>query len=214
MTHAYSPLYLEDAMHNLGSMLDYAINHAHFKADIFFEMFVASGVAAQMEAGNPRYVSGMSGVELTLRVLAKSSDYALPPTTYCPHARTPEYWAGWVLAYYQWHSTCSFVFIQRNGLNISTIISLYPRLHEADLSKFVQTANRLIQKHLSTRRSTLKTIRKQAHFTQKQLADLSGVTLRMIQAYEQGDQDIRKAEAKTVIALSQILGCTPETICL
>ena len=39
-----------------------------------------------------------------------------------------------------------------------------------------------------------------------------GVTLRMIQAYEQEDQDIRKAEAQTVLALAKALGCSPETI--
>ena len=60
---------------------------------------------------------------------------------------------------------------------------------------------------------SLKTIRKQSRFTQKELAELSGVTLRMIQAYEQGDQDILKAEAQTVFALSRVLGCAPEVIC-
>ena len=58
-----------------------------------------------------------------------------------------------------------------------------------------------------------KTIRKQSCFTQKELTELSGVTLRMIQAYEQGDQDILKAEAGTVFALSRVLGCAAEVIC-
>lgn len=35
----------------------------------------------------------------------------------------------------------------------------------------------------------------------------------MIQAYEQGDQDISKAEVQTAFALSRVLGCTPEVIC-
>ena len=50
-------------------------------------------------------------------------------------------------------------------------------------------------------------------YTVKQVADLSGVTLRMIQAYEQGDQDINKAETRTVFALSRVLGCVPEVLC-
>ena len=45
------------------------------------------------------------------------------------------------------------------------------------------------------------------------LAEFSGVTLRMIQAYEQGDQDIMKAEAGTVFALAKVLGCSAEVIC-
>ena len=213
MTHAYNQLYLEDAMNNLGTMLDCAVNAARCDLLVFYEMFLSSGVASQMEVGNPRYLSGMSGMELMQLVLKKSSDKATPVMDYVPFDRTPEYWAGWILAYYQWHSAYSFSFIQRNGLSINTVLSLYPTLHEADLSKFVQTADTLIQTHLNTRKNMLKTIRKQSHFTQKELADLSGVTLRMIQAYEQGDQDIMKAEARTVFALARVLGCAAEVIC-
>lgn len=212
-THAYNRLYLEDAMNNLGTMLDCAVNAAHCDLLVFYEMFLSSGVASQMEVGNPRYLSGMSGMELMQLVLKKSSDKTVPVVDYAPFDRTPEYWAGWALAYYQWHSAYSFSFIQRNGLSISTVLSLYPTLHEADLSKFVQTADTLIQTHLNTRKNMLKTIRKQSRFTQKELAELSGVTLRMIQAYEQGDQDIMKAEAQTVFALARVLGCAAEVIC-
>ena len=190
-THAYNSLYLEDAMNNLGTMLDCTVNAAQYDLVVFYEMFLSSGVASQMEAGNPRYLSGMSGMELMQLVLEKSSDKTLPIMNYAPFDRTPEYWAGWALAYYQWYSAYTFPFIQKNGLSISTVLS----------------------PHLSTRKNTLKTIRKQSHLTQKELADLSGVTLRMIQAYEQGHQDIMKAEARTVFALARMLGCTPEVIC-
>ena len=213
MTHAYNRLYLEDAMNNLGTMLDCAVNAVHCDLTVFYEMFLSSGIASQMEAGNPRYLSGMSGMELMQLVLKKSSDKTMPIVDYQPFDRTPEYWAGWVLAYYQWHSGHSFSFIQRNGLNISTVLSLYLTLHEADLSKFVQVADTLILQHWSTQKSRLKSIRKQSRLTQKELAERSGVTLRMIQAYEQGDQDIMKAEARTVFALARVLGCAPEGIC-
>lgn len=92
------------------------------------------------------------------------------------------------------------------------MLSLYPTLHEADLSKFVQTADVLMEQGLQHRETPLKAIRKQSRLTQKKLADLSGVSLRMIQAYEQGDQDITKAEVRSVLALSRVLGCRPEVI--
>ena len=212
MTRAYNPLYLEDAMHNLGTMLDCAVHVAHCDLSVFYEMFLSSGVAAQMETGNPRYLAGLSGMELMLEVLKRSSDITPPETAYNPLERTPEYWAGWTLAYYQWQTSFSFSFIQRNGLNINVVLSQYPILHEADLSKFVASANAIIERCLSKRRNVLKTIRKQQRITQKELAELSGVSLRMIQAYEQGDQDIRKAEVQTVLALSRVLGCAPEVI--
>ena len=44
-------------------------------------------------------------------------------------------------------------------------------------------------------------------------AELSSVALRMIYVYEQGDQDIMRAEAGTVFALARALGCSAEVIC-
>ena len=212
MTRAYNPFYLEDLMNNLGTMCDCAVHAAHCDLSLFYEMFLSSGVASQIEAGNPRYLSGLSGMELMQLVLEKTSDKRVSDHSYAPFDRTPEYWAGWALAYYQWYSTRSFSHLQRNGLSISILLSLYPTLHEADLSKFVQTADRIIEVSLQHRKNPLKVIRKQSRLTQKELADLSGVSLRMIQAYEQGNQDITKAEVRSVLALSRVLGCTPEAI--
>ena len=212
MTHAYNPLYLEDVMNNLGTMFDCAVHAAHCDLTLFYEMFLSSGVASQIEAGNPRYLSGLSGMELMQLVLDKTSDKTVSVLTYTPFDRTPEYWAGWALAYYQWYRARSFSFLKSNALNISTLLALYPSLHEADLSKFVQTADALIEQCLQHQKNPLKVIRKQSRLTQKELADLSGVSLRMIQAYEQGDQDITKAEVCSVLALSRVLGCRPEVI--
>ena len=212
MIRAYNPLYLEDVMNNLGIMFDCAVHAAHCDLPMFYEMFLSSGVASQIEAGNPRYLSGLSGMELMQLVLDKTIDKTVPVLSYAPLDRTPEYWVGWALAYYQWYRARSFSFLKSNGLNINTLLSLYPTLHEADLSKFVQTADALIEQGLQHRKNPLKTIRKQSRLTQKKLADLSGVSLRMIQAYEQGDQDITKAEVRSILALSRVLGCRPEVI--
>lgn len=212
MTHAYNLLYLEDVMNNLGTMFDCAVRAANCDLTLFYEMFLSSGVASQIEAGNPRYLSGLSGMELMQLVLDKTLDKTVHVLSYAPLNRTPEYWAGWALAYYQWYRARSFSFLKSNGLNISTLLSLYPTLHETDLSKFVQTADTLIEQGLQHRKNPLKAIRKQSRLTQKKLADLSGVSLRMIQAYEQGDQDITKAEVRSVLALSRVLGCRPEVI--
>jgi len=213
MTHAYNSLYLEDVMNNLGSMLDCAVNAVHYDLTVFYEMFLASGVASQIEVGNPKYLSGLSGSELMRLVSEKASDITLTDKPYVPFDRTPEYWAGWAVAYYQWYRVRSFSFLQRSGLSIDTVLSLYPTLHEADLSKFVQIADSLIEQNVQGWKTSLKVIRKQSSLSQKELSDLSGVSLRMIQAYEQGDQDIMKAEAQTVFALSRTLGCKPEAIC-
>ena len=51
----------------------------------------------------------------------------------------------------------------------------------------------------------LKRIRTELGFTQSQLAEASGVNVRMIQHYEQGSKDINAAEALTVYKLARAL---------
>ncbi len=122
-----------------------------------------------------------------------------------------EYWASWIMAYYQRHSGMRFSDIVENGLTVSKVLSLYI-LHEADESKFVETADQLIARNKQTRMSKLSLIRKARGFTQQQLADQSGVKLRMIQLYEQRQNNINKAQTNVVLSLSKALGCEIEDI--
>lgn len=55
--------------------------------------------------------------------------------------------------------------------------------------------------------SNLKTIRNKANLSQSKLANKSGINVRMIQQYEQGNKDINKAQALTVYRLSVALNC-------
>ena len=212
MTRAYNELYLEDAMRNMGAMLDYAVRECHHDIGWFYNLFITSGISEQVAIGNVRYIAGMSGVELANEVTRRTTDKSRVEAVYICDGDTPEYWAGWALAFYQWFSARSFEQLQRDGLSIEIVISLYPTHHEADLTKFAQTADAIIQEQTGKRPCSLKTLRKEAHLTQQELSELSGVTLRMIQAYEQGDQDIRRAEARAVLALARALGCRVEML--
>lgn len=58
----------------------------------------------------------------------------------------------------------------------------------------------------------LKEVRLLKKMTQKELAEKSGVSLRMIQHYEQGVKDIKKAAAETVSKLADVLGCDADDI--
>ena len=58
----------------------------------------------------------------------------------------------------------------------------------------------------------LKEKRMQRKLSQSQLAKASGVSLRMLQKYEQGDRDIKKAKAETVYKIAQALDCTIEEL--
>jgi DNA-binding transcriptional regulator YiaG len=115
------------------------------------------------------------------------------------------------MAYYQWYSGLRFSDIVKNGLTVSKVLSLYI-LHEADESKFVETADQIIARYKHTQKSKLSLIRKARGFTQQQLADQSGVKLRMIQLYEQRQNDINKAQVSVVLSISKALGCRIEDI--
>ena len=60
--------------------------------------------------------------------------------------------------------------------------------------------------------NALQRIRKQSGLSQSQLAELSGVSLRMIQKYETGNRDINNASAITVYKLAQALKVNVEDL--
>lgn len=211
MTHAYSEYYLNDAMQNLGDMMDYAICDLKFDGDEFFSYFLSSDISKQFEHGNPKYVCGMSGIELANQVLSKVQNIPAKVEVSVREFDGPEFWCGWILAYYQWYSGLRFEDIINNGLTISKILSMYI-LHEADISKFAESADSIISNHKQGSITNLKRIRQARGFTQKQLAEQSGVTLRMIQLYEQRKNDINKASVEVVINLARALGCKLEDL--
>ena len=55
-------------------------------------------------------------------------------------------------------------------------------------------------------------LRSYADLTQKMLAEKSGVSVRMIEHYEQGKKDINHASAETIYKLSKALGCKMEEL--
>ena len=121
--------------------------------------------------------------------------------------RTPEYWAGWILAKAQWELGKTFSGIL-TVMPLSTLIELYHPYHEADDSKAVD----LIRSKFPPKKSVLKQIRKSRRLTQQQLAVLSGVNIRSIRAYEQGDNELAKAQGETLQMLAHALDCTIEEL--
>ena len=203
-TRAYNEAYLPYAMENLATMIDCGINQCGFPPQLFYRMFLTSGVASQIEKGNPRYLAGLSGAELASRVIELVAGES-PKEIDGTFSISPEYWAGWVLAYYQWKSGKSFRLINDNGLDIEKIIALYHPLHEADLDKFASVADRIIAETVNSSASPLKTARERCGLTQEDLSRISGVSLRMIRAYEQKAQDIAKANFSTIERLQSVL---------
>ena len=136
-TCAYDKMYLDKAQTALAVMLDYAVNDLKYDIDTFFGMFIKSGIAESFEIGNPKFVVGMSGVELAWDTLYRlnmwTEDLAKPSYNL---DRSPEYWAGWALAYFQWRSAISFKDIV-SKVPLSRIRDLYWPYHEMDIRQFV-----------------------------------------------------------------------------
>lgn len=209
MMHAYNKQYLDDAMRNLGEAFDYVANACKMDMDEFLNLFIAGGIAKQFGAGAPKYVSGMSGVELVWKVMENSGKDMEMPDVEITYERTPEYWCGWILAYYQWYTGNDFKKIKQH-ISMDEIYGLYPTLHEASEEKFLDVmAKRISRDDLPTQ---LQMLRRAIGYSQKMLADKSGVTLRMIQQYEQRAKDINKASGANLAALAQILGCRMEDL--
>ena len=209
--NAYNELYLDDAMNNLGDMVEYSVCDLGFDPDEFFGWFISSGIASRFEKGNPKYITGMSGFELAEAVLTETNvSYEKREPSYAEF-KGREYWAGRISAYYQWVTGKRFEDMVRDGLALSTVLSMYI-LHEADESKFVDAANEIIARNKENKKSKLSQIRKARGFTQQELSEASGVTLRMIQLYEQKQNDISKAQVTVVLNLAKALGCEAEDL--
>ena len=203
MTHAYNNCYLEDTMSGIGTMLDYAVRTCGQDLDFFWTRFLASSVPAQFVRRNPRYLCGLSGIELALKVASDTGD-CLPVGDAEIDIGSPEYWTGWTLAYLQWYLNRSFADLENGGVGIVCLRSLYPTLHEADLSRSVRFAEEQLAGpggHFS-----LKKARKNAGLSQQELSDKSGIPIRTVRAYEQGKLVLANAGAENVRNLRSVLG--------
>ena len=201
MIHAYNEIYLSGVMRNLSAMFDIAVNAMELDPNNIALRFSKSAIASGIEKGNPKYLCGKSATELLSELLDKNVAF-----TQIPLDRSPEYWAGWVLAYTQWYLDKPFSEILY-VIPFDKLISLYHPYHEANELK---TAEYI--KSLFPAESSLKRIRLLRNLSQKQLSDLSGVKLRSIQCYEQGDINISNAQAETLYALAKVLDCSIEDL--
>ena len=82
--------------------------------------------------GYPRYVSGCNGAELVNFAMEDMNlpEYDFPHEFYAD--KSPEYWTGCTLAYFQWRQNLSFKTILQK-IPVQKILGLYPLGHEQDV---------------------------------------------------------------------------------
>ena len=135
---AYIEPYLKDVMRNLGVMAHFCINEYGLSPEKFSTLFAHSHVAEQISMGNPRFLSGLSGKELADILIASSAEIIPSSTSSDTYQISPEYWAGWVMAYYQWYTAKSFNQMYADGQTYEKVLMMYYPMHEADLAKVVE----------------------------------------------------------------------------
>lgn len=208
MISAYSKLYLEDAMKNLGEAFDYACYSENMTPNQFITIFISSGVSSLFERGNVKYIN-MPGMEIVFAVFERSGKKIIKKKREICEQLTREYWCGWITAYYQWYSGKSFEYIQR-FLPAEEILKLYNPLHEAHERKFLEIADSIISSRDTN--SRLKELRSLSGLTQKELSTVSGVNIRTIQQYENMSKDIKKARGDILLSLSRALDTSIEAL--
>lgn len=209
MIHAYQEMYLSNAQAALGDAFDYAVHACDISGDVFVELFLGSTICKRMENGEPSILAGKSGIEIVREIVRETTGKELSNPPKEDMWRSSEYWIGWAIAYYQWYSAKKYSEIF-TALPFAELQRLYPTLHEADITKFVDIADKRIKEVFPE--TNLKRIRVIYGCSQSELARNSGVSLRSIQMYEQRNKDINKASAETVYRLAKVLGCQIEDL--
>ena len=158
----------------------------------------------EIEGQNPKYTTGISGVELALIVINKMG--LNPCDQDLDYSRTDlvAYWTGSMLAYFQYVTQIPYSTIL-SLVKMNEISSLYYPLHEASEDKFVDVLLRIIGERKQI--SRLQARRKAMGLSQSELANYSGVNLRTLQDYEIKRKNINNASISILLKLSNALKC-------
>ena len=193
-------------MDNLGAALDYSVHSLKLDGQEFLNLFVISEIANELANGNPKYTTGMSGRDLADEVYAKCGRQIAITENEVNGDYSPEYWCGWILAYYQWETGISFKKIL-SVLTFDMLMRSYGVLHEADVSKAVDVFNGVVRSE-----TFLARMRKKRGFSQSALAKAAGVSIRSIQLYEQRKNDINNAQYNNLKNIAAVLHCKIEDV--
>ena len=211
MIHAYDRLYLNDARSRLANCLDYAVNTLGYDIEEFYRMFLKSDICDRFEKGDPFFVSGKSGIELALLAIEKAygieAAEKMSREKITSGGKSREYWCGWALAFYQWYTSCSLRRLEET-VPVSSVIRMYDKYHEMDIMHFVERIDHIRSQKVRMG-SYLKQLREARGYSQRELAQATGIPLKTLQHYEQGTKSIAKANAAYVLSLAAILGCNP-----
>ncbi len=193
----------------MGDAFDDVINDCQIDGTEFVKMFVASTACKKIENGEASYISGKSGIEIAIECVYEITNKELAVELSEKYNRSAQYWCGWAVCYYQWWSSRKYADIFK-AVSFEDMLGLYPTLHEASVEKIASVIEEKVR--AAYPETNLKRIRTVYGCSQRELAEMSGVSLRSIQMYEQRNKDINKAQSESLYHLAKALGCTMEDL--
>lgn len=209
MMHAYQETLVNKAQIKVGQAFDVAINQLGINGEEFVSYFIKSSISKRIELGDTAIILGKSGNEIVCDIVYEILNKTIDLEIKEEYQRSKQYWIGWSITYYQWFSDRIFKEIFK-AVSYSDLEKMYSTLHEADISKFTEIIDKKIREYYS--QTNLKKYRTNGDKTQRELADISGVSLRSIQMYEQRQKDINKASGETLYRLSKALSIPIELL--
>lgn len=211
MMRAYDELYLGKARMTLAWMFDYGVNGCGIDMEQFYRMFLTSSYVHRFERGDCSVIAGLSGVELAQRVISEATDAIDFPEPVFSLDRSPEYWLGFYLSYYQWYRNVMFAQITMQ-VAIMDILLMYHKYHEMDVMNFVCALDEMREDDRGRQISRLQEYRKRIGLSQRELSERADVPLRTIQQYEQKQKNINHARADYVFRIAKALYCRPDDL--
>ena len=206
MIQEYQKMIMNKNAGIIGDLFDFLINECSIEQKDAIDYFLKSKVCAKLENKEYNYLIGKSGIELGLEILEEFNIQVDDYST-ISFIRTPEYWCGWAISYFHHIKDTKYSKIFE-FVKFDELLQMYPTLHEADITKFIE----VLEEIKKNKPSNLKKIRLNYGCSQKELSELSGVSLRSIQMYEQKQKNINKAQIDAVCKLAKALGCNIEDI--
>lgn len=212
MICSYDELMVPYAQQVMGEMLDFAVYGLDMDLCEFYDLFLNSRFSRCFERGDTRTIMGSSGIELCYDITGKEmlSDFEM--RHFFDHsivARSPEFWAGWALSFYQWTTSLRFSEIDEIK-SINSIVLMYSKYHEMDITHFVSDMNEMY-KAMNTF-CQLKKIRTRLGISQSELSRMTEIPLKTIQQYEQQQKNINHAQVDYLVRLSRALKCDIELL--
>ena len=200
----YKELYFDDSINVVADIFDYALNDVGLSLDMFTSIFINSREFKMIEICNPYYVGGRSGAEIAMEILKNAFEEIVLPRPSFHEQKNRYYWVGWAFAQYQLYSDIPYKDIV-SRIPLNELLNMYDAFHEMDISHFIESID--IKFKQRNKETKLKIFRVNAGLSQRELAEKSGVSLRLIQLYEQRANDINKGQFETICLLSRALKC-------